>query len=620
MFNPQHFQAAHYGEVSEEMLGYFKNVEEKLNNQDFEFAEDQRLFVDNVYSEVEGNELRLSTNYSCSLILEKLLKISDGFQLRVFTDKLAGCTVELFAHRFASHVCQTLLTLAADVVDQEVAQGGPTSAGDVNGENGELYSMEKLILNICEDIKPVVGGLISQQFASHVVRVLLFVLSGKRIDESGEDKGKLVRSKKSAHYKSENNNKVAGSNRQSRATLRVPASFKAMFKELTRALAIETDDSGIRPLAVHRVASPVIQLLLQLQENDEDGKQAQTVLLDRILWGIITDENNEQKKQDREAWFQTLIRDKVGSHLMEVIVKMAPDEVYDRIHQTYLKGKFEKFSLNPVSNFVIQHAITNVRTPQQLKSIVAELSNSFDKLIKNGKYGVIRSLIDASVKMDSSQKEIVDALTNGLGMADVKDRKEFVNCIIRMKSLQEWNDLPDEEKKNLRNFHLQGSLILQGIMKMPQEQNSVIINSFLSMNPDVTLRWCYTPMGSRAYEAIIASNEVNEKIKKKVLRNLMGNFASLAKDKFGSHIVEKCWSVATIEQKEKIAQELMKYEYDLSEHYLGKCILWTCNIDLYKRRREEWIEREEGMIRKKDMFKDILGDEIALPKKKRNRY
>lgn len=140
------------------------------------------------------------------------------------------------------------------------------------------------------------------------------------------------------------------------------------------------------------------------------------------------------------------------------------------------------------------------------------------------------------------------------------------------------------------------------------------------MNPDVTLRWCYTPMGSRAYEAIIASNEVNEKIKKKILRNLMGNFASLAKDKFGSHIVEKCWSVATIEQKEKIAQELVKYEYDLSEHYLGKCILWTCNIDLYKRRRDEWIEREEGMIRKKDMFKDILGDEVALPKKKRNRY
>lgn len=41
---------------------------------------------------------------------------------------------------------------------------------------------------------------------------------------------------------------------------------------------------------------------------------------------------------------------------------------------------------------------------------------------------------------------------------------------------KEWTDLPEEEKKNLRNFHLQGSLILQGIMKMPQEENSIVIN------------------------------------------------------------------------------------------------------------------------------------------------
>lgn len=109
----------------------------------------------------------------------------------------------MFAHRFASHVCQTLLTLAADVVEREVIEGVEVEApkGD---EVGELYSMEKLILGLCEEIKPVVGGLISQQFASHVIRILLFVLAGKRIDETGDVKGKL-RSKKSAQYKKDNN-------------------------------------------------------------------------------------------------------------------------------------------------------------------------------------------------------------------------------------------------------------------------------------------------------------------------------------------------------------------------------------------------------------------------------
>ena len=153
---------------------------------------------------MDGNEFRLSTNYSCSLILEKLLKISDAFQLRVFLDKVSGKTVELFAHRFASHVCQTLLTLAADVVEREQLEGIQSTSPAAKEGEGELLSMEQLILGVCEDIKPHVGGLISQQFASHDIRILLFVLAGKRIDETGDIKGQL-RSKKSTQYKKENN-------------------------------------------------------------------------------------------------------------------------------------------------------------------------------------------------------------------------------------------------------------------------------------------------------------------------------------------------------------------------------------------------------------------------------
>lgn len=39
VFNEQHFQAAHFGEVEEEMLGYFKNVEQTLDEPPFETGE-----------------------------------------------------------------------------------------------------------------------------------------------------------------------------------------------------------------------------------------------------------------------------------------------------------------------------------------------------------------------------------------------------------------------------------------------------------------------------------------------------------------------------------------------------------------------------------------------------
>ncbi|KAI9485853.1 MAG: armadillo-type protein [Benjaminiella poitrasii] len=612
----QHFQAAHFGEVDEELLGYFKNVEQTLDDPQFETGEDQRLFVENVYSEVDGNEFRLATNYSCSLILEKLLKISDSFQLRVFMDKLTGKTVELFVHRFASHVCQTLLTLAADIVEREQEEG--IEKASTKNDAGELLPMSKLVLELCEDIKPHIGGLISQQFASHVIRVLLFVLAGKRIDEEGDIKGKL-RSKKSVQYKKQNNDTLTKSTASLSPSRKVPDSFKAMFRTLTTELAINMSETEVRSLSVHRVANPVLQLLLEMQENDKEGIKARNILIDRILWGIVTDIDSTEENKDRDSWFETLVRDSVGSHLLEVIFKVAPDAVYRKIFKAYIRGKLEKFCMHPIANFVMQNLIINVRKAKQLSQMLNELKSSFEKLVKLGKFGVIRSLVDASVKLECSQKQVVEALASGLHLPEGSpDRqKEFVNCAMRMWTIEQWQQASDDERSDLYKFHLQGSLIVQGIMKMSEANvTEIITNSFLSQRPDVIHRWCFSPAGSRAFEAIVASPYVNEKIKKKIMRDLGGKYTMLAKDKFGSHILDKCWLVADIDSKEKIAAELVKHEHELASHHIGRGILWTCKIDQYKRRHDDWVEREKGAERKREMFKDILGETLVEKKRK----
>lgn len=44
VFNDQHFQAAHFGEVDEELLGYFKNVEQTLDDPHFETGEGESFY------------------------------------------------------------------------------------------------------------------------------------------------------------------------------------------------------------------------------------------------------------------------------------------------------------------------------------------------------------------------------------------------------------------------------------------------------------------------------------------------------------------------------------------------------------------------------------------------
>lgn len=105
-------------------------------------------------------------------------------------------TIELFTDRNASHVIQRLLTLAADVVETEVKEG-KQDAMEVDPEQGQLLSMEQMITHMVEDVLPELVDLIVQRYASHVIRVLIFLLAGKRIDDfQGQ-----VRSKNAKKFK-----------------------------------------------------------------------------------------------------------------------------------------------------------------------------------------------------------------------------------------------------------------------------------------------------------------------------------------------------------------------------------------------------------------------------------
>lgn len=160
-----------YGLVPTDIRQYAMNVEILLDEQNFEDAEggdfvrirlskglsttnhnallEQATFLGNIYRGFEDNELRLATDYDCSRILEKLLRLSDDFQLRVFMDRLTGRFADLFRHQYASHVCQTLLTVGADVVDRELRDASAEGPEPVAGEQGVLLPMQTLIVDMC---------------------------------------------------------------------------------------------------------------------------------------------------------------------------------------------------------------------------------------------------------------------------------------------------------------------------------------------------------------------------------------------------------------------------------------------------------------------------------------
>ncbi|KAG5455433.1 MAG: hypothetical protein BJ554DRAFT_5158 [Olpidium bornovanus] len=160
--NPDWMQSAQGGaggdggfyRLDPEVQQYFKSVEKTLESMEPSLEEESNLFLGNVFSEIDGKEADLATDHECSRVLEKLLRQAPDQYLRVFFDKLNGRFVELFVHRFASHVCETVMTLAAVAVNREMLRGPAPAPGEGgvegDGDKGPVLSVEQLVVNMCK--------------------------------------------------------------------------------------------------------------------------------------------------------------------------------------------------------------------------------------------------------------------------------------------------------------------------------------------------------------------------------------------------------------------------------------------------------------------------------------
>jgi nucleolar protein 9 len=84
-----------------------------------------------------------------------------------------------------------------------------------------------------------------------------------------------------------------------------------------------------------------------------------------------------QPNSDRDAWFETILRDQVGSHLLEIVLKTISPSLYNKIFVTYFRNRLVKLCHHPVANFVVQQLFVNARTSVQLELMVEEAVPGF---------------------------------------------------------------------------------------------------------------------------------------------------------------------------------------------------------------------------------------------------
>ena len=96
-----------------------------------EQEDDRPLLLRSALESLGGHEIALAGDGDTSIILERLCYSMDDFARRVLVDRFSGSYEKLVKHRSASHVLQTLFSLAGETVDREVRPSLPTDRKSV---------------------------------------------------------------------------------------------------------------------------------------------------------------------------------------------------------------------------------------------------------------------------------------------------------------------------------------------------------------------------------------------------------------------------------------------------------------------------------------------------------
>ncbi|KAF8845591.1 ARM repeat-containing protein [Paxillus ammoniavirescens] len=608
---------APFGYVEPDIKAYFRTVDEQIRtwqedehqpemeNDDLDPNEAKRLFFVAALNEMSGKEKQLATDPDCSIVLERMAHSMDDFVRRVFIDSLGGSFEALFKHRFASHVCQTLFSVASGSISRETKGILPEVP---NAEDkGELRTLTQLVLDICEEIRPSFNSLIMDPFASHVLRSLLLLLCPTVVpgDSSAH---KSVRSKKSTSWKIKQGKmkSVFSSDKGKAEDSRplVPSEFRDTAAQFLRTLKGGLDANEVRALAANKVASPLLQLVLEI-EADHGGASLPDSLMDRVLVGMITAYHNDPDiSPEASDYLVTLLRDPTSSHLLETLVSRCPGRAFNLIWQTYFRDKLARLAFHPVANFVVAKAVERLDSTQ-LGDALEELKSSLSKMTKSSRTGVLRALIDRSCTLESHEKDVCEATFAAVGISSPEHRKELVPCVLLLKSLEEYQALPpagefladkDSKKKsgrkgeaeNPREPKIQGALILQSLLRLKEPHCSIVVDSISLLSMEDLIGIAHNATSSRVLDAIFESPTVSFKSKRRLTMSFIGHYHTLVDDRIGSRVGDRCWAFADPYLREKVARSLIPYEQFLAASFYGKFFARNLNLYLLQRRPEDW--------------------------------
>ncbi|CDO92633.1 unnamed protein product [Kluyveromyces dobzhanskii CBS 2104] len=571
-----------YGVLDSSELDYFKQAESTLAIDTFESPDEKYQFINSVIEESKGKELKLATSQISSKLMERIIMESDETQLKGIFKAFNGFYFNLACHKYSSHVLETLLVRGAAQVETELLTPDFGSAED------EFVTMESLFMFLTNELQPNLRFMVNHQYASHVLRILILVLSSKTLPSSIQNNSTL-RSKRSKIARkmidikdNDNYNKV----------FKTPDSFKVVLRSILAAIYSSfthgvsqgsqhfsdiaiADIMKFREICVDKIGSPVVQLIVQVEGIFDR---------DRSFWHLIFKDTDEKDSKE-ESFVEYLLSDAVGSHFLQSVIASTRVKYVERLYNLYMKDRIPKLAKRDTTAAFVLQSLLKVLNSKEVKEIMEELVPDLSVLLNsNMDFGT--EIIDASIRQDNFlREEIIEQLMKKYYPRESADKNILESCLLLSSSTlgNTRDDWPTAEERRR-------SLFLEKLIDYDDCFLKSTIDSMLKLPAERFLQMPYHGVFSHVVEHVLQVKRV-EIIKRKLLLNVLcTDIVNLSCNAYGSHIVDKLWDFTAklAMYKERIATSLCGESVKVKNSVYGRQVWKNWSLEQFVRKRYDW--------------------------------
>ncbi|KAI0205941.1 pumilio-family RNA binding repeat domain-containing protein [Astrocystis sublimbata] len=584
-----------FGMLSDPEQEYFRSVDEQLDIDNFPSQEERQLFLASVFAEAQGKELKLACSQSCSRLMERLILMSNTRQKKKLFQQFAGHFLDLVQHRFASHCCETLFLQSAPVVSRELGgERDDQPAEDDDPDEKPLPYMEEFFLLALDELEGRLSYLLTDRFASHTLRVLLLILSGRPLDQAQTKS--LVHSKKKEKISAPwtFNNEAEGDNKL-RA---VPNSFSLATKKIIEDTVSGMSPTELRVLATHPTGNPVLQLLLELdiamnaRSSDESAKMT-------LLWHLLPGAPASLKDATTPAcdFINSMLYDAIGSRLLETLVVHCPGKVFKVLYKHILEPRMHSLLRNDIACYPAIRVLNRL-SKEDLQEVVNKTIPEFSKLVSLSRFNVIKALLERCQSRQAYDE--VKALTRHLIQECGNDSKSLVPHLCLPPSPKDGGSEKKSEPlaKNRSALVSHGSHLVTAMLAIPESPRKAIQASISALSEEQILELATSSAPtSHVILGALSTPSQSKIFHKALVAALRPHVMELANSEHGNKVLSAIITVPSRSEgislpfhiKESIMTELGQHEQELRDSFIGRRIWRNWKGDYWRNRRVDWI-------------------------------